>query len=106
MIITSLEVNFLDYIYLDIFGKKFSVEIREEMLFEDPSPVGRWARTVWNMQKVEKGLEEISDEYRKEGKGEGVFDVLMPQTMVPRCGMDTTGSPYEYGRDTGITYKK
>lgn len=33
VVITSLEVNFLDYIYLDIFGKKFSVEIREEMLF-------------------------------------------------------------------------
>lgn len=100
-----MEVNFLDYIYLDIFGKKFSVEIREEMLFEDASPLGRWAQRVWSMQKVEKGLEEISGEYRKEGKGEGVFDVLMPQTMVPRYG-DTTGSPYEYGRDTGITHKK
>lgn len=54
---------------------------------------------------MERGLEEISGEYRKEGKGEGVFGVLMPQTIVPRYGTDTTGSPYEYGRDTGITHK-
>lgn len=57
VVITSLEVNFLDYIYLDIFGKKFSVEIREEMLFEDPSRLGRWAPRVWSMHKVERGLE-------------------------------------------------